>query len=248
MSPASHWPTLRLGRREPRAAAETAPWHYVDVPLDEPKYDRRFSGEKNGCVVDKINEFRKVMRDKSKSIEDRRFALRFLIHCVEDMHLPCHVGDNHDKGGNQTQVRFFDRGTNMHRVWDGSIIERAGTTEDFWLNDLAALDTPENRAAWMKGTVEDWATESLAGRTGGLPGPADRQADQVGHQAWRRVPGEESAGRQAAARSSGDAAGDGAQRERSREVSRKNAEACSSEPRLDFETALFLSAVLALSR
>ena len=59
-------------------------------------------------MVDKINEFRKVVKDKSKPIEERRFALRFLIHCVEDMHMPMHVGDNHDRGGNDTQVRFFD--------------------------------------------------------------------------------------------------------------------------------------------
>jgi hypothetical protein len=76
----------------------------VDVPLDEPRYDSRFSGDisAKGCVVDKINEFRLIVKDKSKSIADRRFALRFLIHCVEDMHQPCHVGDNGDKGGNLT--------------------------------------------------------------------------------------------------------------------------------------------------
>jgi S1/P1 Nuclease len=141
----------------------TAPWHYVDVPLDEPKYDAKYSADdsKHGCVVDKIKEFRKVIGDKSKSIEDRRFALRFVVHCLQDMHQPCHVGDNHDKGGNDTQVRWFDHGSNLHRVWDGGIIERAGSTEDFWLNDLATLDTPENCVAWMKRTVEDWATESL---------------------------------------------------------------------------------------
>jgi hypothetical protein len=135
----------------------------VDVPLDEPRYDAKFSGDVStkGCVVDKINEFRLVVKDKSKSIEDRRFAVHFLIHCVEDMHQPCHVGDNRDKGGNQTQVRWFDRGSNIHRVWDGGIIEGAGSTEEFWLNDLATLETPENRVAWVKGTVEDWATESL---------------------------------------------------------------------------------------
>jgi hypothetical protein len=62
-----------------RRLPKTAPWHYVDVPLDEPKYDSRFSGElsSKGGVVDKINEFRLVVRDKSKSVEDRRFALRF---------------------------------------------------------------------------------------------------------------------------------------------------------------------------
>jgi len=40
-------------------------------------------------------------------------------------------------------------------------MERAGDSEDFWLADLAEFDTAENRTAWMKGAVEDWATESL---------------------------------------------------------------------------------------
>jgi hypothetical protein len=141
LADASLWADENRGR-----LPKTAPWHYVDVPLDEPRYSR-FSGDVSSkdCVVDKINEFRLVVKDKTRSVEDRRFALRFLIHCLEDMHQPCHVGDNSDKGGNQTQVRWFDRGTNMHRVWDSGIMERVGTTEEFWLNDLAALDTPEAR-------------------------------------------------------------------------------------------------------
>ena len=65
-----------------RRLPKTAPWHYVNVPLDEPAYDAKWSADdpKKGCVVDKINEFRKVVKDKSKPIEERRFALRFLIN------------------------------------------------------------------------------------------------------------------------------------------------------------------------
>jgi hypothetical protein len=146
-----------------RQLPKAAPWHYVDVPLDEPANDKRWSADdpKHGCVVDKINEFRATLKDKTKSVEDRRFALRFLIHCVEDMHMPMHVGENHDRGGNDTQVRFFDRGTNMHKLRDTDMIERVSKDEDFWLMDLAQLDTPEGRQEAMKGTVEDWATESL---------------------------------------------------------------------------------------
>ncbi len=83
-----------------RELPKTAPWHYVDVPLDEPKYDKKFSGDvpDKGCVVDKIKEFRLVIKDQSKTVEERRFALRFLIHCIEDVHMPIHVGDNNDKG------------------------------------------------------------------------------------------------------------------------------------------------------
>jgi hypothetical protein len=153
------------------------------VPLDEPKYDKRFSGDnpKKACAVDKINEFRLVIKDKTKTLEERRLALRFLIHCVEDMHQPCHVGDNKYKGGNRTQIRFFDRGPNMHALWDTLMIERTRHTEAFWLADLGQLDTPESRAAAMKGTVEDWATESLL---------AARQAYQVPETGKRLKPGQ----------------------------------------------------------
>ena len=141
----------------------TAPWHYVDVPLDEPRYDPRFSGDdpKKGFIVDKIAEFRAILKDPSKPVEERRLALRFIVHLVGDIHQPLHVGDNHDRGGNDTQVRWFDRGSNMHRVWDSGIIERAGGNEESWLTDLKAMDTPEARQEAMKGTVGEWATESL---------------------------------------------------------------------------------------
>jgi hypothetical protein len=93
LADASLWADAHRGR-----LPKTAPWHYVDVPLDEPKYDPEWSADdsKHGCVVDKINEFREVVKDKSKSIEERRFALRFLLHCIEDLHQPCHVGDNQE--------------------------------------------------------------------------------------------------------------------------------------------------------
>ncbi len=176
---ASTWADENRGR-----LPKTAPWHYVDVPLDEPRYDAKFSGDVStkGCIVDKIHEFQATLKDPARSVEDRRFALRFLIHCVEDLHMPMHVGDNHDKGGNQTQVRFYDRGTNMHRLWDSDIIERAGDDEDFWMADLGPLDTDKNREAAMKGSVEDWATESLL---------AARAAYQVPETGKRLKPGQE---------------------------------------------------------
>jgi hypothetical protein len=158
LADASTWPDEH--RRE---LPETAPWHYIDVPLDEPRYDSRFSGDspEKGCIVDKIAEMRARLKDPSKSVEDRRFALRFLVHLVEDLHMPMHVGDNSDKGGNRTQIRFFEDGSNMHRLWDSDMIERVSKDEAAWIADLGKVDTPEAFTAAVKGTVEDWATESI---------------------------------------------------------------------------------------
>ena len=54
----------------------TAPWHYVDVPLDEPRYNSLFSGDvpRKGYVVDKIHDFKVILQDPGQSVEDRRFA------------------------------------------------------------------------------------------------------------------------------------------------------------------------------
>ena len=84
------------------------------------------------------------------------------MHLVGDLHQPLHVGDNHDRGGNGTQVRFFKRGSNLHAVWDTHLLTHNGSNEKAWFEQLGELDTEKNRAAWGKGTVEDWANESLA--------------------------------------------------------------------------------------
>ncbi len=165
-----------------RELPETAPWHYIDVPLNEPRYDSRFSGNvpEKGCVVDKIHEMKKILKDPKQTVEQRRFALRFLIHLIEDLHMPMHVGDNRDRGGNDTQLQFFDRGTNMHRLWDSDMIEREASCEECWLEDLAKLGTVEARAQAAQGTIEDWATESLLLARKAYVDPETRKAIKSG--------------------------------------------------------------------
>jgi hypothetical protein len=116
-------------------ASGVAAWHHVDIPIDEPKYDTQ--------------------------TENRRFYLRFLVHLVGEVHQPSDVGDNHERGRKDPQVRWFGYGSNQQKVWDRDLIEWVDKTEEFWLAALAELDTVENRTAWMSGTAEEWATESL---------------------------------------------------------------------------------------
>jgi hypothetical protein len=94
--------------------------------------------------------------------------------------MPMHVGENHDKGGNRLQVRFFDRGSNLHSVWDSGIISREQPNEDRWVADLIAMDTPEALAAAQKGTVEDWAMESLLASREAYVDPATGQRMKPG--------------------------------------------------------------------
>jgi hypothetical protein len=141
----------------------TAPWHYIDIPLDEPRYDDRFAADdaRHGYIVPKIRELRATLKDRSKSVEERRFALRFLVHLVQDLHMPMHVGDNRDRGGGACQVRFFRCGTGRHRAGHTFLIGQWSRDEGRWLAELVAINKLLDRAMAMDGTAEDCATESL---------------------------------------------------------------------------------------
>ena len=139
---------------------ESATWHYVNVPITESKYDRKYEDAKGG-VVSKIGEFQKVVGDPTVPRLQRQEALKFLIHFVEDLHQPVHVGHRDDRGGNNFQVQFFGKGSNLHRVWDTDLIEHNKRSQNDYVQALESLITPELAIEWTKGTVEDWANESL---------------------------------------------------------------------------------------
>jgi len=138
----------------------SSPWHYANVPISEPRYYPRFCAPQ-GCVVSKIEYFERVLSDPRASKVEKQQALRFLIHLIQDLHQPLHVGDTGSRGGNLVQVRVFDVGTNLHQVWDFRIMDWHSKDEATWLRELNALATPQMAGTWSKGSVEDWATESL---------------------------------------------------------------------------------------
>jgi hypothetical protein len=142
------------------AVPGSAPWHYVNVPIEATRYEPSHC-ERGECVVAKIGHFRSVLADRRAPRRERLRALRFLIHLVVDVHQPLHVGDHGDRGGNQTQIQFLDVGTNFHRLWDSDLINDIDRNERTWVQRIEPLLSPENVRAWSQGSVEDWATESL---------------------------------------------------------------------------------------
>ena len=148
-----------------RDRKESSTWHYVNVPIAESKYDRKYEDPKGG-VVSKIADFQKIVADPSLPREERRDALKFLVHFVQDMHQPVHVGHRADRGGNDLQVQFFDKGSNLHSVWDSGLLEHANIPDADYLRALEGRISPELAARWSQGTIEDWANESLRAAQG----------------------------------------------------------------------------------
>ena len=171
---ASTWPDEHR-----RDIPESAPWHYVNVPITQTKYDAKFC-QAGGCVVSKIADYRAKLRDPMTSLEGKREALRFVAHLVQDLHQPVHVGDRSDRGGNDLQLQFFGQGSNMHRIWDSGLLEHVERDDAKTLERLSKQLTPEYARAIPVGTVETWADESLAAAREAYNDPVTGQPFRTG--------------------------------------------------------------------
>jgi hypothetical protein len=171
LADASTWPDDIRALRP-----ETAPWHYVDIPLGTTRRDvEQFCDPKEGCVTRAITDQLAILRSADADPQKRADALRFVIHFVGDLHQPLHATTNNDQGGNCVPVAFFDLlpqlrnpqtesyAPNLHGVWDTNILAKA--TEGKTVDQVASdLDQSFRRkiARWQEGSgdIDTWAWES----------------------------------------------------------------------------------------
>jgi len=131
------------------------PWHYVT--LNGIAYDH---APPEGDALQALDHFRSVLRDPTASLADKQLALRFVVHLVGDLHQPLHVGKCCDKGGNDVKVSWFGKPTNLHAVWDSSLVDE----EQLSFTELAAkLErhlSNQNVLDWWDLNPRDWIRES----------------------------------------------------------------------------------------
>lgn len=133
------------------------PWHYVNYPMDKRYTDVEPSAD--GDLVLGIEKCMAIVRDRNSSREDKVFYVKMLVHLIGDLHQPMHVGRLEDKGGNDIQLQWFGRGTNLHKLWDANMIDDYGMGYTELADNLPRLSKEEIRAV-QKGDVHDWVEES----------------------------------------------------------------------------------------
>ena len=132
-------------------------WHYVNIPKGK-KYGEVEPFE-YGDLVTGIRECMRIIKDEKNSRSDRVFYLMMLIHFIGDLHQPMHVGRLEDKGGNDIQVQWFDRGTNLHKIWDAHLIDDYGMSYTELAAKLPELDKKRIEQI-QKGDLLEWVEES----------------------------------------------------------------------------------------
>ena len=136
---------------------DTGTWHYIDREMDGTELPA------HGEIVAKIAQFRTELADPATSAGERLLALQFLLHLVGDLHQPLHAADDHDRGGNTTQViAAGEQQGNLHHYWDSVFVTRLGGSPRAVADALIADITPRERDEWKHGSPRDWAMESFA--------------------------------------------------------------------------------------
>lgn len=143
-------------RSEP-AWAKADPWHYASVP-DGQAIDAT-ARNPAGDVLEAFSRFEKALGDRSAPRAERVQALKWIAHLVGDLHQPLHVGRSEDQGGNGVVVLWFGEPSNLHTVWDSTIIQHSelSFTE---LAELVDHATEAEMRGWRAARPADWAHES----------------------------------------------------------------------------------------
>lgn len=132
-------------------------WHWVTIP-DGQTYAQT---EKNphGDIIETIERMIKELSLGQLAPDKEKEQIKILIHLVGDIHQPLHVGTGEDRGGNETKVRWFERKSNLHRVWDSEMIEDTQLSDTELVLSLDRIS--KNKVKKLQNTsTYDWARES----------------------------------------------------------------------------------------
>jgi len=153
---ASVWPDCVRGL--PDRFTFSAPWHYQNIDVCKP-FDITANCPDGNCVTAQIPRQLAIMADARATPAARAQALAFVVHFVGDMHMPLHIGDKHDRGGNDVRAAYGAKAPdrmNLHRIWDSDLAERVLTEPPAV---TARSISPSDRRAMAKGDVATWARE-----------------------------------------------------------------------------------------
>lgn len=139
--------------------AYTKTWHYKNIDSGTNYADAPLN--QKGDVVTAINSQIEVLKNPASTLPQKALAMKILVHCMGDMHQPMHLGQLADLGGNKVKLKYFKNDTNLHSIWDSSLLESAhkwSYTE--WQQQIDRA-TPAQEAEIIAGDPDAWAAQTF---------------------------------------------------------------------------------------
>ncbi|MBA4287110.1 MAG: endonuclease [Xanthomonadaceae bacterium] len=162
--------TLLAGEPEPTLAGianwadetkspASGPLHYVNITAANCRYRPARDCPDGRCVIAAIAQSVAALDDPAATLDERRTALKNLVHFVGDLHQPLHAGHAEDRGGNTVPLQWQGNDSNLHQLWDGLLIQ---SIDPDWRHLAARLAPKAGTAAARPSDSRDWARESCA--------------------------------------------------------------------------------------
>jgi len=167
-----------LREKSPEGRLATSKWHYVELDADNPDLQKACFGRpalltstpashgpQDACVVDKIEQFTKELREPGIPMTERLMAVQFLLNLVGDLHDPLLAIMHGDQSGRcvavlppggKAPVRLSD-------YWQEILVAEAEGKDPVKAADqIAAGLTAADIRKKSGGTPQEWAQESYA--------------------------------------------------------------------------------------
>lgn len=150
-----------LRGKDPGLGRRSARWHYINMGEDDCQYLPATQCSNGNCVIEALKAQTAILGDRSRSDAERAQALKFVVHFVGDIHQPMHAGYGHDKGGNDFQVQYNGRGTNLHSLWDSGMLNTRKLDDEAYAARLNKLPKPKfSKRANINADAVAWAEAS----------------------------------------------------------------------------------------
>ena len=165
-----------LREQSPEGRAATSKWPYVKLDSNNPDLKKACFGRsalpaltpashgpQDNCIIDKIEQFAKELRDPDTLPGERLMALQFLLNFVGDVHDPLYTIENNDQSGRC--VALLPPGAKspvrLSVYWDDTMVaEAVGKDPAKAAGEITATITNADIQKWSNGTPEEWARES----------------------------------------------------------------------------------------
>ena len=142
----------------------TGSWHYIDLTIQDHKWDIPERCKDDNCAPARIRLFAKQLASRhGGSGPTDGDALRYVVHFVADVHQPLHAISDADLGGNCERLAPpLGKAKNLHALWDGEIIDEMASSDRELATMLETdIDGLGRRAREIaQGNVNDWVWES----------------------------------------------------------------------------------------
>lgn len=135
--------------------------HFTNIEESAREYDQKRDCLRKECVTEAIPYYAGILEDRAVSLNERKDALKYLVHYVADVHQPLHLGNKEDHGGNDIPLIYAGKHTNLHALWDTDLIpHQKGKSLVEYARELDGRIRDQDILHWMHSQSVDWTNES----------------------------------------------------------------------------------------